>query len=429
MMRSSFDRRSFLQTSLAGVASLSSLHGVSILRGAEGQGVADPVLDEDAPQFRKGDPDTLFLTWLRDPTTTIAAVWVGQELPDDEVEVRCSALEGDSWNRVKPVRRPYPAGGLSVYQAEVTGLTPGSQYKLRIGKGKVDHLFQTMPAKATSSFQFVSGGDSGARGGSRGSNVLAAKQDPMFVLMGGDIAYDNGVRTSDSLRFLKHYREDLVDSSKRLIPIVPVIGNHEIVRVDERDTAPFFSALYGGLYADKPYNTLDFGDYLSLVLLDTGHMARISGEQTSWLDGQLAARRDMPHLIAAQHVPSYPSIRPFDKQGEDSRKHWVPLFEKHNVDLVLEHHDHTFKRTHPLKDGLRDKRGLVYLGDGSWGRVRALQDPEKRPYLAAAASNYHVTLHRLEGEQRFHMALTEAGRVVDICTTQKRPLHSMGKGA
>jgi hypothetical protein len=38
--------------------------------------------------------------------------------------------------------------------------------------------------------------------------------------------------------------------------------------------------------------------------------------------------------------------------GELNRQHWVPLFEKYRVPVVLEHHDHTFKRTKPLISGL-----------------------------------------------------------------------------
>jgi hypothetical protein len=133
----------------------------------------------------------------------------------------------------------------------------------------------------------------------------------------------------------------------------------------------------------------------------------------------------------ANHVPAYPSHRKADSptSGLLNRKHWVPLFEKHNVDVVLEHHDHTFKRTHPLKDGVRHAGGIVYLGDGSWGRLRAPEPPEKRGYLATVSKSYHVTLHRLEGNERFHMALEEGGRVADICRTTKRPKHSMGRGA
>src|SRR5262249_11778647 len=130
--------------------------------------------------------------------------------------------------------------------------------------------------------------------------------------------------------------------------------------------------------------------------------------------------------------PAYPSFRPFTSStggfgtGEENRMHWVPLFEKHNVDLVLEHHDHTFKRTHPLRDGHVDKdRGILYLGDGSWGRLRAPVKPSERPYLAATSETYHLTLHSLEAEQRFHMALDETGKIVDVCSTAKKIRRSL----
>jgi hypothetical protein len=136
----------------------------------------------------------------------------------------------------------------------------------------------------------------------------------------------------------------------------------------------------------------------------------------------------VPHLIAANHVPAYPSYRPVEVEGgeakagtgEENRKFWVPLFEKYGVDVVLEHHDHTFKRTHPLLGGRTDKNGIVYLGDGSWGKLRVPKTPQQRPYLAASESAYHMTLHRLEADRRFHLALEETGRVADVCLTGKR---------
>ena len=88
--------------------------------------------------------------------------------------------------------------------------------------------------------------------------------------------------------------------------------------------------------------------------------------------------------------------------------------------VVLEHHDHTFKRTKPLLGGLANDNGVLYLGDGSWGRLRTPKTPEKRPYLAAASRDYHLSLHRLEGEERFHLALDENGRVMDVCRTGQR---------
>ena len=88
-------------------------------------------------------------------------------------------------------------------------------------------------------------------------------------------------------------------------------------------------------------------------------------------------------------VPAYPSYRKMEGApaadgkaarlgtGEENRTYWVPLFEKYRVPVVLEHHDHTFKRTKPLIGGLSHANGVLYLGDGSWGRLRNPQKPDK----------------------------------------------------
>jgi hypothetical protein len=171
---------------------------------------------------------------------------------------------------------------------------------------------------------------------------------------------------------------------------------------------------------------LDFGDYLSLVLLDSGHNASIGGEQTSWLEKTLKARADHPNVFSIYHVPSYPSYRKMDATpasagapaqagtGSESRHHWCPLFDKYRVPVALEHHDHTFKRTKPLLDGMADKNGVLYLGDGSWGRLRTPNPPEQMPYMALTHRDYHLSLHRIQGEERFHLALDEFGRVMDV---------------
>jgi len=223
----------------------------------------------------------------------------------------------------------------------------------------------------------------------------------------------------------------MVDPKGRLIPMISCIGNHEVNGgyKGTREKSPAYLSVFDGFFREKTFGTLDFGDYLSLVLLDSDHIAPIGGEQTSWLAQTLAERQDRPHLICANHVPAYPSFRSPDSAkpgqngtGHDQRAYWAPLFEKFNVDVVLEHHDHTFKRTHPLKGGLVDKYGVIYLGDGSWGKLRVPKKSEDRPYLAAVSEAYHMTVHRLEGEQRFHVALEESGKIADVCmTTSKRP--------
>jgi acid phosphatase type 7 len=385
-------------------------------------------------------PDTLFLNWQRDPTTTMTVQWVGTpgETADPTVyftPTRFTALFIKP-GAVKPKALPYGTTGFKVFRAELTGLTPGTDYQFTIGKQARVYRFRTMPAKATDTIHFISGGDCGVNPHAVANNVQAARQDPMFAVIGGDLGYDNGRSVEVSLAFLRNYSKHMVGRDGRLIPLVTCIGNHEVDGGygKPRAKAPFFYALFDGLYTDTGYTTLDFGDYLSLVLLDTGHTSAIGGDQAAWLEQALKARRDHPHVFVVNHVPAYPSARKLEGAagkagtGEENRKFWVPLFERFRVPVVLEHHDHTFKRTKPLVGGLANDNGVLYLGDGSWGRLRAPQPPEKLSFLAALSQEYHLSLHRLQGEERFHLALDETGRVMDAARTGQRKTGAVGAG-
>jgi hypothetical protein len=377
------------------------------------------------------EPTALFLTWQRDPTTTMTVQWVGDE--HDAVHRPISyAKDGKIgmhvWQSRTGNARRFPMTDQWILRTELTGLEPGTDYRFRVGHHGVEHRFRTMPAKATNTIHFVSGGDSGIGRHAVQTNHVAAAQAPMFVVLGGDIAYENGKSPAIFLQFLKNYSRDLRDDQQRLIPLLGCLGNHEVQGGynKTRKEAPFFYSIFDGLFPETGYAKLDFGDYLSLVFLDTNHTSPIEGAQTDWLAQTLKEREECPTVFAFNHVPAYPSFRAFKSaNGEDggggpNRKHWVPLFERYNVDAVFEHHDHTYKRTHPLLDGRVNDNGIVYLGDGSWGQIRRPETPEQRPYLAVTDQAYHSSVHRIEGRERFHVALSDVGRVVDVCVTQKR---------
>jgi hypothetical protein len=415
-------RRNFLGASLAGLASGPLL--------AAGKATA-PVADGAAFQ-----PETLMLTWHRDPTTTMVVQWAGPPGETPDTNVYYAAAKDPhwlSWQFEPTLPRPFANTGLRVYRAELTGLKPGTDYQFRIGMASPAYRFRTMPAKATDVIHFVSGGDCGTNAHAVANNQEAARQDPMFALIGGDLAYENGTSASTFLTFLKNYSKHMVGKDGRLIPLVAAIGNHEVAggMGQPRYRAPFFYSMFDGLFPDTGYATLDFGDYLSLVLLDSGHTSPVGGDQTAWLERVLKDRVDHPNVFAVNHVPAYPSARVKDDKpmcGDLQRKYWVPLFEKYRVPCVLEHHDHTFKRTKPLLDNLQNDNGVVYLGDGSWGQLRAAHAPEGLPYLAATSSAYHLSLHRIQGEERFHLALDENGKVMDVTRTAQRTRQSVKKG-
>lgn len=357
--------------------------------------------------------------------------WVG---PDNgSTKVYCSVHDKDEWKTSHTILKEFPATDLKVHRCELTDLEPGTEYDFRISGTKQIRRFRTMPAKATKTLQFVSGGDSGTGSHAVATNILAAKQEPHFAFIGGDLAYDNGASPRTFLHFLRNYSQHMVDPHGRAIPLIACIGNHEVSGGynGTRAKAPHYLSVFDGFYSELTYGVLDIGDYFSLVMLDTGHIAPISGAQTDWLERTLAERQDKQHLIVANHVPAYPSHRAWAHDtnagtGAENRKYWSPLFEKYKVDLVLEHHDHTFKRTFPMTDGHIDKNGVLYLGDGSWGKLRPLKDPEKRPYLAAYSSSYHCTVHRFEGDERFHVALEDTGKIADVCMTVSKRVSRRG---
>ncbi len=416
-MFSPYTRRAFLGSAMAGLAA----------NLVPAQDVKPAKTLEEAP-FQ---PSTLFLTWFRDPTTTMVVQWVGVRGETPDTTVYYGETDGDSWEKQKPIVKPYhPDTDLKVFRAELTGLEPDTEYDFKIGKNlSPTYKFRTMPTKATDTLSFISGGDAGINPHAVANNIQAARQNPAFVVIGGDLAYDNGKSVEVNLAFMRNYTRTMIGKGGRMIPLIPCIGNHEVNGAynQKREKAPFFYGLFDGLYPETGYATLDFGDYLSLILLDTGHTSPIRGDQTAWLDFVLREREDHPNVMVVNHVPSYPSYRSMTTTsktgfgtGEESRQHWVPLFEQHRVPVVLEHHDHTFKRTKPLINGLAHDNGVLYLGDGSWGRVRAPQKPEKLAHLALAKEDYHLTLHRIQGADRYHLALDENGRVMDVSHTGQR---------
>ena len=393
------------------------------------------------PVVGKGDapfqPGILFDTGRRDPTATRAVQWVGTpgETADPTVRYLPAGFRAvfAPGGAVKAEPRPYGTTGFKVFRAELTGLTPGTDYQFMIGKQSRMYRFRTMPAKATDTIHFISGGDCGVNPHAVANNIQAARQDPMFAVIGGDLGYDNGRSVEVSLAFLRNYSKHMVGRDGRLIPMVTCIGNHEVDGGynKPRAKAPFFYALFDGLYPDTGYATLDFGDYLSLVLLDTAHTSPIGGDQaTGWTSPP--GPQGHPNVFVVNHVPAYPSYRNMGGTpgvdgkegrpgtGSGNRKFWVPLFQKYRVPVVLEHHDHTFKRTKPLIDGLAHDNGVLYLGDGSWGRLRSPASPEKLTHLARTSRDYHLSLHRIQGKERFHLALDENGRVMDVCRTGQR---------
>ncbi len=205
----------------------------------------------------------------------------------------------------------------------------------------------------------------------------------------------------------------MVTSDGRLIPVLVTIGNHEVRGGfgQHPKKAPFFYSLFA-TPGHRGYNVLDFGRYMSLILLDSKHTHPVAGEQTDWLTRTLADRQDVPHVFAVYHVPAYPSVYHFNNWvSVKIREHWVPLFEQFGLNVAFEHHDHAYKRTHPIRADRVDPQGVLYLGGGAWAVMP--RKPRKDRYLAKIASKRHFILVRIDGQSRRFLAIDSEGQLFD----------------
>src|SRR5438874_2243512 len=97
-------RRAFLGTSLAGL--LAGQLAANTLADAV------PTATDDAP-FQ---PNTLFLTWQRDPTTTMTVQWIGTQGETADTKISFAELKESKWQTKPTAAKPYPLTDFKVYR-------------------------------------------------------------------------------------------------------------------------------------------------------------------------------------------------------------------------------------------------------------------------------------------------------------------------
>jgi hypothetical protein len=355
----------------------------------------------------------LYLMWRDDPTTTMTVSWLCDRKDAPAPAVFYRASDETAWQLGAGTSEPFPHTDWRLHRVELKGLRAGALHHFIVaGEGRV-HNFRTLPATLERPVRFVQGGDVGKDFEVMDKvNRLAASRDPDFAVWGGDLAYCDGKpeKAGRWWRFFQSVHRHLRTPDGRLVPLVVTPGNHEVHQ--ESGRADCYLALFPAKNG-RSYSAFDAGDYLTLLLLDTGHLSDIAGEQTAWLETSLAGRRGRPHVLPVYHVGAYPSVRGFDNGNALAiRESWVPLFEEHGVGLAFEHNDHTYKVTHPLLRGAVDPSGVVYAGDGAWG-VGTREVRKERPYLRKAAGVHHFHEVILDRRTRHLQSVSSDGSVLD----------------
>lgn len=146
--------------------------------------------------------------------------------------------------------------------------------------------------------------------------------------------------------------------------------------------------------------TVYFLDYQGLRIIGLNSNLRDPEplrRQTQWLEATLADAADDPAVrwtVITLHHPMFSSSQ--GRDNEELRAAWTPLFDRYQVDLVLQGHDHTYARgrTENLPQGVSARSpvgGTVYVNSVSGAKMYELKEERWQSYegvaLGRAAEN------------------------------------------
>lgn len=374
-------------------------------------------------------PRHVYLTWRGSTSTTMTVnAQTRAEVP--EVEVRWDTeprrgvpgaytrTTGGEAHRIEGL-----ADGRWVHWIDLTGLEPGRRYWFVVGSEEdgfsAERSFRTLPDD-DSPIRFVAGGDLGIGPAVRDLHAHAAARRPQFALIGGDLAYVNGVleEVADWDDWFDQWTEVMVTPDGLTVPMVLAPGNHEVRGgyLGGPQRAPFYMGFFAQPGEPSFFRT-QFGELMALYTLDTGHVVAHE-EQVAWLDAAMSRDAGLPYRFAQYHIPMYPSHRDYDGNSMLlAREHWLPVFDRHGLTAAFENHDHTFKRTHPLRGDERvpdGEKGTLYFGDGAWGRGDRPVRLSDRWYLAAQGANRHVWIVDVRRDGVEYRAVDTRGGVFHV---------------
>src|SRR5580692_4507988 len=347
-----------------------------------------------------GTPEQIHLTWGEDPTNSLVVSWAS---PGQAVRARVRIGQ-----RVIPAEaRPYTDGisgePVWTYHAQVGGLRPGATYAYAVtadndanAADPFSATFRTAPVGRVP-FRFTSFGDLATPNtewvlsyGQSAYAVAAVESfQPLFHLLNGDLCYADLNPTVQPAVWRDFGNNNQASAANR--PWMPCPGNHEIefgngpqgftsyltrYTLPDNQVPGFAGRWYSFRVGSVLFVSLDADD---VVYQDAGAFVAgpaaltpaastgnppiqpgtsfyirgySGGAQTAWLERTLAAARRDPSIdwiVAQMHQIACSSSATGNGSDLGIRQAWLPLFDKYQVDLVLNGHDHDYERSFPCR--------------------------------------------------------------------------------
>jgi hypothetical protein len=397
------NRRHFLKSASAGIAFFSiAPSSILSLNTTSGLSDASATIPRQVVLTWQHCPQTaITITWRTDKNVSSPKVLYGlSECASDYCEALGTSLEFDNQLLANPKEAWINA-------VELTGLQPDTEYHVIIPHKSNPEKFKFRTAgESANKTVFVAFADTHfatQEGFGRCKSLFEkiAQENPDFCLGVGDFWYVEGGHDVVDLWF-DAWDEKMIATDGRRIPLIPAEGNHDRVRPQsDQDRTPAKSTFFYQRFKlpeSQTHFVTQYGPELTVITLNSNHSEPIE-KQTQWLEQTLKEHQNSGWLIVQHHVGPYPGYKTIASREKANRKHWVPLYEKYGVDLVISGHDHTYLQTHPIKDDIIDhEQGIVYIITNGCGGPR--QPDMMRWYINEAASQlayWRLTISEKEG--------------------------------
>jgi hypothetical protein len=225
-----------------------------------------------------------------------------------------------------------------------------------------------------------------------------------------------------------HQLFNAAGTTPRQMQWIPAVGNHEYRSTSSGELSPQFTAQF-----DLPENGPDDFPHFEetvyydvrVVTLNTYYRIPLDkAEEQRWLDAQARwldeVLTDNPRefTIVNMHYPVYSSSP--DRGNPELRATLEPVLEEHNVDLVLQGHDHAYVSGKRDATNATHESGPVYVTSSSSIRQYSLDYSDWVDNGADIKTAFHsrstYQLIDVEGETLTYTAKDSTGLLVDQWT-------------
>ena len=374
-------------------------------------------------------PSRVALNWSDNPTTSVSVTWrTSTEIETAYAEIAIAdasanfttwrtqvTAKTEKWSQNTYSKSVNPKS-VSAHFHSVTfsDLKPDTLYAYRVGSEKIwSAWYQFRTAEANgNSFSFIYFGDAQNNLLSLWSRVIRASildaPQANFLLHAGDLV-DSANNDSDW--------EEWFQAGSWIhaqLPIIATPGNHEYKTdsTGKRNLStlwrPHFTLPQNG--PEGLEETVYFVDYQGARIISLNSNQDLV-KQANWLDNVLTKNPNNWSFLTFHH-PVYSASK--GRDNKDLRELWKPIIDKHQVDLVLTGHDHSYGRGNNIGNGVNvrdEKNGTVYVVSVSGPKQYQLREDR---WMARAAENTQLyQVINVNGDVLNYRAMTATGEIYD----------------